>query len=88
MKKCLIAMLMVVCFALPAVAGADYDACFNSIDSDYDGNMTKSEFLAAFPDGEEAVFVAADGDKDGVVSHEEWEDFKASKGFEEGEHHG
>ena len=45
--------------------------------------MTKSEFKEAFPDGDMAVYKAADGNKDGVVGHEEWEDYKASQGWEE-----
>ncbi len=33
-----------------------------------------------------AVFRAADTDGDGVVSHEEWEAYKESLGYEEGAH--
>lgn len=88
MKKSLIALLMVVAMSVPAFAGTDYNVCFSTLDADGDGAMSKSEFSSAFDKADEAVFTKADADKDGSVSHDEWEDFKASQGFEEGEHHG
>lgn len=88
MKKAALVLLMLVGLCLPVVAGGDYNLCFSKIDSDYDGEMTRAEFSEAFPGGDPAVFTQADGDKSGTVSHEEWEEFKASQGYEEGEHHG
>lgn len=87
MKKMLLIALMTTFLSLPAMAEIDYNLCFNSIDSDYDGEMSKAEFDAAFPGSEPAVFQAADSDKNGAVSHEEWEEYKASQGFEESEDH-
>lgn len=87
MKKLLFIILMTTFLAMPAMAEIEYNKCFNSIDTDYDGEMTKAEFETAFPGSASAVYQAADGDKNGTVSHEEWEDFKASQGLEEGEGH-
>ena len=50
--------------------------------------MTKAEFNDGFTDGDAAVFEAADADKNGTVGHDEWEDWKASQGYVEGEEHG
>lgn len=83
MKKLCIAMMLAFMLCQPAMAETNYNVCFNSLDGDYDGVMTKTEFLVAFPDGDTAVFEASDSNKDGGVSHEEWEDYKESKGFEE-----
>lgn len=87
MKKTALTILMLITLALPVLAGTDYNVCFSKIDADYDGEMTKTEFNNAFPDGDQTVFSAADADGNGTVSHEEWEDYKADQGFEEGEHH-
>lgn len=86
MKKMLLVAAMLAALCVPAMAGTDYNLCFSKIDSDYDGEMTKAEFKEAFSSGDLAEFKAADGDKNGTVSHEEWEDFKANKGYEEGDH--
>ena len=88
MKKIALVLLMLGLLTLPALADTDYNVCFSKLDSDYDGEMTMAEFKDAFPGGDAAVFTLADGDKNGTVSHEEWEEYKASQGFEEGEHHG
>ncbi len=87
MKKVLLIALMIASLCLPAMAGTDYDLCFSKIDSDYNDEMTKAEFASAFPAGDVSVFNDADGDKNGTVSHDEWEDYKASQGIEEGEGH-
>lgn len=85
MKRFVLIGAMLLAFTVPAMAGADYNVCFNSIDGDYDGELTTAEFDTAFPGGDAAVFQTADADKSGSVSHEEWEDYKQSQGFEEGE---
>jgi len=88
MKRFVFTLLALVLLSLPAMANTDYNVCFSYLDADGDGSMTKSEFASTFSDGDMTVFEAADGDNDGMVSHEEWEEYKASQGFEEGEHHG
>lgn len=88
MKRTALVLLMLALLGLPAIAGTDYNLCFSKIDMDYDGEMTKAEFSDAFPEGSDSVFLAADTDKNGTVSHEEWEEYKESQGFEEGEHGG
>lgn len=85
MKKLLFAMAFVMLMCQPALANTNYNVCFGSLDADVNDSMSKSEFMVAFPDGDEAVFVTADADKDGAVSHEEWEDYKAAQGWEEDE---
>lgn len=84
MKKLLLALALACFLCQPAAARTNYNVCFNSLDADTDGSMSKGEFLVAFSDGDTAVFDQADRDRDGVVSHEEWEEYKASQGFEEG----
>ena len=88
MKKCAFLLLMLSLLTLPAMAGTDYNMCFTKIDSDYNDEMSKAEFESAFPDGDTAIFAAADADGSGSVAHDEWEEWKASQGFEEGENHG
>ena len=83
MKRIIFTLLTLVLLCQPALAETDYNICFTKVDSDYNDEMTRSEFSDAFPDGDMAVFETADGDKNGTVSHEEWEDYKASQGFEE-----
>ena len=82
MKKLLLAMGIVLMLCRPAVAGTNYNVCFNSLDADLDGVMSKSEFMVAFSGGDVAVFDKADKDGNGNVNHEEWESFKKSQGFE------
>lgn len=88
MKKTVLIMLMLLFLGLPVMAGTDYNVCFTKLDSDYDGEMTRAEFDSAFTGADATVFETADGDKNGTVSHDEWEEYKASQGFEEGEEHG
>lgn len=88
MKTTILALMICALVHLPALAGTNYNVCFSTLDADGDGSMAKSEFMIAFPHGDMAQFEAADSDRDGQVSHEEWEAFKADKGFEEGDHHG
>lgn len=83
MKKMMIAMALIGALCLPAMAETNYNVCFNSLDADYDGGVSKSEFMVVFPNGDIAVFEEADADKDGSVSHEEWEAWKESRGIEE-----
>ncbi|WP_319582386.1 EF-hand domain-containing protein [uncultured Pseudodesulfovibrio sp.] len=82
MKKLLFALAFALLFCQPVAAKTNYNVCFNSLDADVDGRMSKGEFLVAFSDGDTSVFDQADTDKDGLVSHEEWEAYKTSQGFE------
>ncbi|BCS89322.1 hypothetical protein [Pseudodesulfovibrio sediminis] len=83
MKKLFFAMAFVSLMCLPAQANTNYNVCFSSLDADMDGSLSKSEFIVAFSDGDMAVFTAADTDEDNVVTHEEWEAYKQSQGWEE-----
>lgn len=84
MKKLCMGMVLACLLWLPAAAQTNYNVCFNSLDVDVNGSMSKGEFLIAFSDGDPSVFEQADRDGDGLVSHEEWEEYKESQGFEEG----
>jgi len=82
MKKLLFALAFALLFCQPVAAKTNYNVCFNSLDADVDGRMSKGEFLVAFSDGDTSVFDQADADKDGAVSHDEWETYKAVQGYE------
>ncbi len=82
-KKMFFAIAVVLLLCQPVMADTNYNVCFNSLDADMDGSMSKSEFMVAFSDGDMAVYEVADADKDCVVGHEEWEAYKESQGFEE-----
>jgi hypothetical protein len=82
MKKLFFALAFALLLCQPVAAKTNYNVCFHSLDADVDGHMSKGEFLVAFSDGDTSVFDQADTDKDGLVSHEEWEAYKASQGFE------
>jgi len=84
MKHLLMTICLMAALAMPAMADTNYDVCFSSLDIDGNGSISKSEFLIAFSDGDMGLFDEADGNEDGDVTHEEWEEFKAGKGFEEG----
>jgi len=83
MNRYILSLLLVGALCATALAETNYNVCFNSLDADYDGVMTKSEFMIAFPDGDTSAFETADADKNGDVSHEEWEAYKQSLGIEE-----
>ena len=82
MKRFVIAMALVMALALPAMGDTNYNVCFATLDADGNGTMSKAEFIVAFPNGDIALFESIDTDKDGTVTHEEWEVFKAAQGFE------
>ncbi|QGY39405.1 hypothetical protein GM415_04470 [Pseudodesulfovibrio cashew] len=83
MKKAFLALCLFAALCLPAQAEPNYNVCFFSLDADGNEAVSKGEFLVAFSDGDMTVFEAADQDKDGSVSHDEWESYKESKGFED-----
>ncbi|WFS62892.1 EF-hand domain-containing protein [Pseudodesulfovibrio thermohalotolerans] len=82
MKKLFLALAFALLFCQPVAAKTNYNVCFQSLDVDVDGRMSKGEFLVAFSDGDTSVFDQADSDKNGSVSHEEWEAYKEGQGFE------
>lgn len=82
MRRMLLTGLLVGLFCLPALAGTDYNVCFFSMDSDGDEAVSAEEFRRAFPSGA-AIFKAAETNGDGVLSHDEWETYKESRGFED-----
>jgi len=88
MKKVIFALMALAILSLPAMAGTDYNVCFSSLDADGDGSMSKTEFSDGFSDSDMSVFNTADSDTDGTVSHDEWEEYKATQGFEEDDLHG
>lgn len=83
MKILLFAVALVLLSSQLAMAGTNYNVCFNSLDADLDGVMSKREFMIAFSSGDVAVFETADQDRNGDVNHTEWETYKESQGFEE-----
>lgn len=82
MKKIVYTLMALAILTVPALAGTNYDVCFTPLDADGNGVMSKGEFLVAFSDGDMAVFDTADADKDGSISHDEWEEYKVAQGFE------
>ncbi len=52
------------------------------MDGNGDEVVSAEEFRRTFPDGG-AVFKAAEKDGDGALSHDEWETYKESRGFED-----
>jgi hypothetical protein len=49
---------------------------FSDMDTDGNGSLSFEEFKNLFPSTEQKAFDRLDGDKDGVLSHEEWHQFK------------
>nr|WP_321255054.1 hypothetical protein [uncultured Pseudodesulfovibrio sp.] len=83
MKKIFLACVLVLIASQSVSANTNYNVCFNSLDADVNGTITKGEFLVAFPSGKLAVFEKADTNADNAVDHEEWETYKTEQGFEE-----
>lgn len=64
------------------VAGEKVDhICFRRIDADRDGKVTLKEFAVHYEAGE-GKFKAADSNKDGVLTHEEYHDFLGHGAFD------
>ena len=60
---------------------ASYQAHFGDMDGDGDGLVTRTEFKGHFSHAEGRVFDALDLNKDGVVDHDEWHQFKKAHGM-------
>ena len=83
MKRILLALALVLTLCQPVSANTNYNICFNSLDADVDGSVTKGEFMVAFPGGDMDIFGVADTDTNGLIGHTEWETWKKEQGFDE-----
>ena len=61
---------------------AGFNAHFDDIDKNGDGEVKYIEFVQYFPEAEPEVFMALDLNDDGVVDHDEWHQFKETHGLE------
>jgi hypothetical protein len=59
-----------------------FNAHFPDMDTSGDELVSWPEFKAYFPQAEPKVFEALDLNKDKVVDHDEWHEFKAAHGLE------
>lgn len=97
MKRFLMVLLIaMITMALGACAGggryhetelpdpAKFNAHFDDMDGNGDGQVTRDEFQSYFPGTDENVFQALDINGDGFVDHEEWHQFKAAHGLKHG----
>lgn len=82
MKKVLFAILTLMLSSQLAFGAAEYNSCFFSMEKSGDDLVSKSEFLAKYPEGAD-VFAAADANGDGTLDHDEWEGYKESQGIED-----
>ena len=73
MKRIVLAALLLA-LAVPALA----DEKFGAMDADKDQKITWDEFKAAHPGMTRAAFDMIDADKNGYLSHEEWDAFVQS----------
>lgn len=58
-----------------------YNAHFGDMDADGDEAVTWEEFNAFFPDANKDIFKELDLNKDDVVDHDEWHEFKEAHGM-------
>jgi hypothetical protein len=65
----------------PMPAPESFNAHFGDLDTNDDERVTWDEFKAYFPDAESNVFKAIDLNKDGVIDHDEWHQFKEAHGL-------
>ena len=91
MKKTLYLLSLIVliaAFVTPACSSHNhkstsaYDSHIGDVDLNDDEKISFEEFKKSFPNGEKEVFEKADGDKDGLIDHDEWHEFKEAKGYE------
>lgn len=83
MRSIIWAIALVMLFAAPALAKGGFNAHYPDMDADSNGGVSKKEFKAYFKQNDHPgkAFRAADVDGDGNVTHQEWHDFKASRGY-------
>ena len=82
MKK--IVMTAILCLLLvgasAVVWAADYNAHFGDMDTSGDDLVVWDEFKVHFPEGEQSVFDGIAGE-DQAIDHDEWHEFKETKGY-------
>lgn len=80
-----LAMFFILVSARPGLCGQSYHhkggntalkAHFSALDTDGDDTLSFVEFKTAFPSAEQKAFDFLDGDKDGMLNHDEWRTFK------------
>ncbi len=77
--------------ANPSMAGGGMgrgaEASFTRMDTNKDGNVTREEFFAAFPQMKEGAFTSIDKNGDGIISKEEWLGFAKGHAADEAAAH-
>lgn len=81
MRTTLIALVIGLAMAVSALAAeTPFSGHFGSFDADKNGVVTPDEFTRHFAGSTRQDFDIVDSNKDGVVDHEEWHDYKAAHG--------
>jgi hypothetical protein len=62
---------------------AAFNAHFDDMDRNGDGQVKWTEFKRYFPDAEPKVFLATDLNDDSVIDRDEWHQFKAAHGLKD-----
>lgn len=81
--------LVVACAGTPNPHGknmpnpAAFNAHFDDLDKNGDGQVKWTEFKRQFPDAEPKVFMATDLNDDSVIDHDEWHQFKEAHGLKD-----
>ena len=71
-------LMLAGAFVLLLAVQAQADEKFTQMDKDGDGRVSWEEFQAAYSNMKRPAFDAVDTDKDGWISHEEWDSFRAA----------
>ena len=70
----LLSIFFIFSLGAPALADENKDhICFHTLDANQDGEVTIEEFERVYKDGADK-FKAADADKDGKLTHDEYHD--------------
>ena len=93
MKKILLALFLTFFSLLMACSGKtthhetampdpkSFNAHFGDMDTDGDELVSWDEFKAHFPKAEPKIFEAIDLNKDSMIDHDEWHEFKEAHGL-------